>query len=61
MSAAAILALIQAGELAVPSIIAAFEKFKQSGGTTMTLQELIDDAHKNNADTIAAAKAELGL
>lgn len=61
MTAAAILALIQAGEMAVPAIIAAFEKWKATGGTTMTLQQLIDDAHKNDADTIAAAKAELGL
>ena len=35
MTAAAILALIQAGELAVPAIIAAWEKFRDAGGTTI--------------------------
>ena len=61
MTATAILALIQAGEMSIPAIIAAFEKWKASGGTTMTLAELIADAHANNADTIANAKKELGL
>ena len=59
MTPAAILALIQLGEMSVPAIIAAFDKFKTNGGTTLTLTELIAEAHANNADTIAAAKAEL--
>jgi hypothetical protein len=61
MTPAAILALIQAGEMSVPAIIAAWEKWRQTGGPNITLQQAIDDAHKNNADTVAAMKAMLGI
>lgn len=61
MTAAAILALIQAGEMSLPSIIAAFDKFHSNSGSGKTFEELVADARANDDATIAAAKAELGM
>jgi len=59
MDAAEILKLLQDGSLTVPNILVALEKF--ASAKNMTLDQAIVDAHANNADTIAAARQELGL